>query len=109
MLRIELLTPDGRPDGRGFVVDAALGDPDEAGSRELAVEVRWTGSEPVERGVRIGLDLGMDLEVPRWLIPGLFYGENRPVGCRRRFPRYERGTRDPEAMTCETWSFRADR
>ena len=109
MLRIELLAPDGRPDGSGFAVDHDLGDADAAGSRDLSVAVRWTGSEPVERGVRIGLDLGADAGVPHWLVPGLFYGENRPLACRRRFPRYERGMRDPEGMTCETWSFRADR
>lgn len=109
MLRIELLAPDGRPDGAGFAVEHELGDPNDAGITGLTVNVRWTGSEPVERGVRIGLDLGSDADVPHWLIPGLFYGENRPIACRRRFPRYERGTRDPGGMTCETWSFRADR
>ena len=51
MLRIELLAPDGRPDGDGFAVDHDLGDPDAAGSRELTVEVR--GQPAVTRTVTL--------------------------------------------------------
>ncbi|MBW3612398.1 MAG: hypothetical protein KY392_00895 [Chloroflexi bacterium] len=109
MLRIELLDPGGRPEDDGFTIDRRVGTPDEAGSLELSVEVRWTGGASIERGVRIGLEMDTAAEPPQWLIPGLFYGENRPVECRRRFPRYERGARDPDGMVCETWSFRADR
>ncbi len=109
MLRIELLDPAGHSDDDGFVVQHRLGSLDAASGAELAVVVRWTGDEPIERGLRIGLELPVGDDPPAWLIPGLFYGENRPPGCRRRFPRYERGIRDPAGMTCETWSFRADR
>ena len=109
MLRIELLDPEGHADGDGFVVEHRLGPIDPANGAELTVEARWTGDAPIERGLRIGLELPVGDDPPAWLIPGLFYGENRPRGCRRRFPRYERGVRDPAGMTCETWSFRADR
>ncbi len=108
MLRIEVLGPDGTPDDAGFTVERRLAPADD-GLVELVVEVRRSGDGPVERGVRLRLELDTDVKAPTWLIPGLFYGENRPMGCRRRFPRYERGTRDPAGMTCESWSFRADR
>lgn len=108
MLRIEALAPDGTVDSSGFELEHRLRDGDD-GLTELVLEVRYRGQAPARRGIRIGLELATDGEPPHWLIPGLFYAENRPIGCRRRFPRYERGTRDPDGMTCETWSFRADR
>jgi hypothetical protein len=108
MLRIEMLRRDGSPDDAGFTVEHRLAPADD-GLVELVVEIQRSAGRPVERGVRIRLELDTDSEAPTWLIPGLLYGENRPIGCRRRFPRYERGARDPEGMTCETWSFRADR
>jgi hypothetical protein len=108
MFRVEVLGRDGRPDQDGFIVEHRLV-PAEDRLFDLSVDVRWSGDGPVERGVRIGLELDTDEAMPNWLIPGLFYGENRLIGCRPRFPRYERGTRDPGGMTCETWSFRADR
>src|SRR5688572_14172593 len=110
MLRIELLAADGTAAPDGFVLERrleALGG-DLSGAL-LTVDVTWTGTEVVERGVRIGLELGSDDEPPAWLIPALFYGENRPIGCRRAFPRYERGADDPRGMVSERWSFRADR
>src|SRR5207253_5196463 len=46
---------------------------------------------------------------PAWLIPGVFYGENRPESCTRIFPRFVRGRTDVERMESSAWSFRADR
>ena len=110
MLRIELLAPDGTIAPDGFALERrleALGDG--LSGALLSLEVSWTGTEVVERGIRIGLELDTDDESPAWMIPGLFYGENRPIGCRRAFPRYERGVHDPQGMVSERWSFRADR
>ena len=75
----------------------------------IELEIAYEGDEPIERGVRIGLELGAGPDVPAWLIPGLFYAENRLPSCRRIYPRYERGRNDPPAMVSEHWSFRADR
>ncbi|NED99320.1 hypothetical protein [Phytoactinopolyspora halotolerans] len=50
-----------------------------------------------------------DAADPWWLIPGLFYGENRPEACDRRFPRFEAGASDPDGMVSDRWSFRSDR
>ncbi len=46
---------------------------------------------------------------PFWLIPGLFYGENRPERCERVFPRYRAGADDPDRLVSRAWMFRADR
>jgi hypothetical protein len=75
----------------------------------LQVDIAYEGDEPVERGFRIGLELGTAGDVPAWLIPGLFYAENRLPSCRRTYPRYEIGANDPPRMVSERWSFRGDR
>ena len=67
------------------------------------------GADPIERGVRVSVELAPHEESPTWLVPGLVYGENRTPQCRTRFPRYERGAADPATLTSERWSFRADR
>nr|WP_240929933.1 hypothetical protein [Streptomyces coryli] len=78
------------------------------GLREAELTVRRTAAEPVEVGLRVEARLGESPE-PGWLIPGVFYGENRRPDCERPYPRYERGAHDPDGMTAEAWSFRADR
>ncbi|MDQ2690158.1 MAG: hypothetical protein M3Y29_07800, partial [Chloroflexota bacterium] len=75
----------------------------------LDLTIRYDGDAPTDRGFRVGLDLAPGGDPPRWLIPGLFYGENRPLGCRRTFPRYDRSDSDPLGMVSPWWSFRADR
>ncbi len=100
---------DGTSDARDFRLAwdvTPVGDP-----RLEAVRVTATyrGDEPIDRGIRIGLEAPPAPGAPAWLIPGLFYGENRPPVCRRRFPRYERGAHDGPGMVSECWSFRSDR
>jgi hypothetical protein len=72
------------------------------------VLVRCTASGPVEAGIRVELPLAPNGD-PAWLIPGVFYGENRPEACRRLFPRFVRGPVDVGRMEAAAWSFRADR
>src|SRR4051812_25194233 len=67
--------------------------------------VTWTGAEPVEAGIRYELVLEGE---PGWLVPGVFYGENRPAACTRIYPRFARGI-DIARMESPSWSFRADR
>jgi hypothetical protein len=91
--RLHALAPNGEPvDGFAFDGDA----------------VTWTGAEPVEAGIRVELDLPAT-DDPDWLVPGLFYGENRPPSCTRIFPRFTPGHTDLERMESDVWSFRADR
>lgn len=93
MLRLRALAPDGTPVS-GFTF--------------AGVQVTWTGDAPVDAGIRVELELAA-VEDPRWLVPGVFYGENRPEGCTRIFPRWVPGHVDVERMESHTWSFRADR
>ena len=70
--------------------------------------VTYTGAAPVEASVRISLTLPATDE-PQWLVPGVFYGENRPESCTRIFPRFTPGHSDVARMESDAWSFRADR
>ena len=123
-LFVELLRPDGVADETATVAREPAGEvttgagfrigwrssvvPGANDISEVQLTIACDADEPVERGVRIGLDLA-PADEPSWLIPGLFYGANRPPGCRRVFPSYERGVSDPSGMVSERWSFRADR
>ncbi len=94
MLRCSALAPDGSEVG-GFVFD---------GERTVTYE----GREPVDAGIRISLELP-PTDDPAWLVPGVFYGENRPEACTRIFPRFTPGRVDVARMESDAWSFRADR
>jgi hypothetical protein len=70
--------------------------------------VAYEGTVPVDAGIRFELRLA-GTEDPRWLVPGVFYGENRPEGCTRIYPRFTPGHVDLQRMESDAWSFRADR
>lgn len=91
-----------------FAVAVSIGAPSAAGVAEVGLSVLTTGPEPVTGHLRLVASVSGAAD-PWWLIPGLFYGENRPVDCDRRFPRFEAGTDDPAGMVSDHWSFRADR
>lgn len=78
-----------------------------SGRRDLTVTVAHTGAEPVVASVVV--TTGVPAADPWWLMPGLFYGENRPADCFRVFPRFEAGADRPEEMVSDHWEFRADR
>jgi hypothetical protein len=84
------LAPDGR-EVDGFAFDGHT--------------VTWTGSEPVDAGIRFERTLDGP---PDWLVPGVFYGENRPEACTRIYPRFAPRL-DFGRMESPSWSFRADR
>ncbi|RKN04531.1 hypothetical protein [Streptomyces radicis] len=94
----------------GFAARLVLGPPpaEGASARDAELVVRRTGRGAVDAGLRVELRLG-PADDPGWLIPGAFYGQNRLPHCTRRYPRYERGVHDPDAMTADAWSLRADR
>jgi hypothetical protein len=92
-LRRRALAPDGSPvEGFAFDGDAVM----------------WTGAFAVEAGIRVELELPA-VDDPQWLVPGVFYGENRPASCTRLYPRFTPGHVDVERMESDSWSFRADR
>src|SRR5258705_55565 len=64
-----------------------------------------TGGEPVDAGVRYEHELSGE---PAWLVPGVFYGENRAESCTRIYPRFAPEL-DVARMESPRWSFRADR
>lgn len=86
-----------------LTVSAARGEP---ARRCATLEV--TARHDCTAGLRFEVLLGATDE-PGWLVPGAFYGENRVPGCRRRYPRFEAGSYDPECMVSHTWHLRADR
>src|SRR3954447_12940573 len=71
------------------------------------VTLSYTGTVPVDASVRLTLHLSATDE-PQWLVPGVFYGENRPEACVKLFPRYTQHV-DVARMESNAWSFRADR
>jgi hypothetical protein len=89
-------------DPGAFTVDVAR-----AGGDAYTVTVTYRGETPVEARLRASVSIG-DAADPYWLIPGLFYGENRPVGNDRLYPRFAR-TLAAERFESPAWSFRADR
>jgi hypothetical protein len=75
------------------------------------VAVRFSGAVPRNAGVRVSCEVAAATE-PWWLIPGLFYGDNRPRGNTRVFPRFQRGAAsatDAAGLVSNAWEFRADR
>ncbi|NLP85339.1 hypothetical protein HF576_15940 [Microbacterium sp. CFH 90308] len=75
------------------------------------VTVRFRGAAPVEAAVRVTVRID-DASDPWWLIPGLFYGENRPVANDRLYPRFEAHADTPAqhaAFVSDEWHFRSDR
>jgi hypothetical protein len=82
--------------------------PDGGSAYAGTLTVRRTGDEPFDAGLRVEVLLGPS-DDPGWLVPGVFYGENRLAGCTRPYPRYLAGRSDPASMTADAWSFRADR
>ncbi|WP_314174104.1 GH1 family beta-glucosidase [Streptomyces winkii] len=99
-----------RGEAHGFAARLRLAPPDGTG-RGAELTVRRTAETAARAGLRAELRLGALAEDgdPGWLIPGVFYGQNRLPGCTRLYPRYEAGTCDVPAMTADAWSFRADR
>jgi hypothetical protein len=87
---------------------AADGSPVDGFAFEGSLTVSYTGDEPVDAGIRVELELP-PTDDPRWLVPGVFYAENRPAECRRIYPRFTPGHLDIERMESDAWSFRADR
>ena len=79
-----------------------------AGFRFDGARVTFEGAEPLDAGIRYELELPATGD-PNWLVPGVFYGENRPASCTRIYPRFTPGRLDVERMESDAWSFRADR
>lgn len=107
-LRVETLDASGAAVEAGFEVDVRWHDADLGRVATITV---IAPDRAFEGGIRVCLVLA-DAPDPWWLIPGAFYGENRPLENERIFPRFERGADDAAqhaAFTSDTWEFRSDR
>lgn len=74
------------------------------------IVVQYRGARAVDAAIRVRLE--ESASDPVFLIPGAFYGENRPAGNDRIFPRYRRGAgeaADHAVMESDEWHLRADR
>ena len=83
---------------------------------QVALDVTCIAEEPVRAGLRVAIalagDAGASAPAPDWLIPGLFYGENRPAASSARYPRFVPPGTPPDPgdpFAADHWSFRADR
>jgi hypothetical protein len=74
----------------------------------VRLEVTCVAQAPVDAGLRVELRLG-PTEDPGWLVPGVFYRENRVPGCTARFPRFTTEAPDTALLESDAWSLRADR
>jgi hypothetical protein len=82
-----------------------------AGGVTATITATYLGAVPIEARLRVSASLAGAGD-PHWLIPGLFYGENRPAGNTRLYPRFARTVdepADPARFVSPMWSFRADR
>lgn len=80
-------------------------------SHGWTVRVGVTARRAASGAVRVAVVVS-DAVDPDVLIPGAFYGENRPAGNDRVFPRFRPGTDSPEdhaALVSSQWHLRADR
>ncbi|WP_286276192.1 hypothetical protein [Naasia aerilata] len=100
----------GEPRELGFQVDLDRAPRPDGGDRVTA-RVHYSGRQPVVAWLRFAVAVA-DSDDPWWLIPGAFYGENRPAENDRVFPRFEIGAtsaEDAARMVSSSWDFRADR
>lgn len=98
-----------RMSGAGAWFDATVGYRPVPGMRAWDAEltVTYRGDEPRVAWLRVSVSrVSAD---PYWMIPGLFYGENRPAACTRVFPRYATEGVDHPGLVSDHWTFRADR
>src|SRR5689334_22632200 len=103
--RIEVVSPD---DAGPFTIEADRSAPSATGRRRIRLSVTYRGDAEAQASIRFGLALPPG-DRPWWLVPGAFYGENRPAASRKIFPRYAPGPPDPAGMVSDHWEFRADR
>jgi hypothetical protein len=75
----------------------------------LDVEIRIENATDDLR-LRVGAHMVLSGEAdPRWLVPGFFYGNNRPPGSTRVYPTYSEINRDLRKLVSNHWAVRSDR
>lgn len=83
-------------------------------SGELALRFQWSidvknNSDSII-DLRVGIEFAVnDSGTPRWMVPAIFYKDNRPEGCKARYPRFATDQYDPSQFVSNYWMFRSDR
>lgn len=72
------------------------------------INIRNGSEDIVEFRIEISFDVD-DTGTPRWMIPAMFYKNNRPEACIRKYPRYSRENNDASDFTSDFWAFSSDR
>lgn len=109
---VDVVWADGRtePAADGpFTATLDWAPPSATGRRDVRLTVEYRGDAVVDAGIRYRVDLAADPDPPWWLLPGAFYGENRPADCLRVYPRFAVDGTDHAGMVSDHWEFRADR
>jgi hypothetical protein len=111
-VRVSVIRASGEqsaPERAGFTVELDR-TPRDGGGERITARVTRTADTPATAWIRFAVDIE-DADDPWWLIPGAFYGENRPADNDRIFPRFEIGAspEDAQRMVSSAWEFRADR
>ena len=85
---------------------------------DVAIDLRFVGAQPVDAAMVFAVRLRATSE-PGWMIPGLFYGENRSSASRAWYPRFVPPVSDVAGETVASraadrfasshWAFRSDR
>jgi hypothetical protein len=115
------------PDGEhqlichGMVGDAGLAGEDRdvhvqailTGITDGIYEYAWTMNNQGAVEQRVGLSIVWEFwaeKPPRWMVPGMFYGDNRGPESVRQYPRFvARKSPKDDALTSSYWGFRSDR
>lgn len=110
---VEVVGPDGMAQPAApFTIRASVSGPSATGRRNVRLTVEYRGEAECSASIRFRVDLPTGPGEPWWLVPGAFYGENRPAECRQVYPRFAPGAvdaADHAGMVSDHWEFRADR
>jgi hypothetical protein len=94
---------------------AGLADVGNAWSVTLDVALRGSVPTALDAAISVAVQVPADGD-PGWLVPGIFYGENRPVESRAAYPRWTPDAADGDArgrpsdpFAASDWWFRSDR
>lgn len=83
---------------------------EEGESRFFRFECALANASALTREGRASVSFGVSGEgEPRWMIPAMFYKDNRPRNNDGRYPRYDFNGGDAARFVSDRWSFRSDR
>lgn len=75
---------------------------------EWLIKLKHMGADVVEFRLEIDFKI-VDTGVPRWMIPAMFYKDNRHKDCIRKYPRFSMDAANTDEFTSDHWAFRSDR